>query len=112
MALDVFDHVRPNRFSRSDLEKFSEEGRPCGQWCEWAKWVALASRDSISSGLSGSPALTAALHAIVACALAVAATSDGITFDAAEFEPRPDTGERTETGFVHRVSCDAIFWHD
>ena len=60
-------HVRRNCLSSSWRLNSSDVGRPCGQW--WrvlGQLPQVQAGSAISSGVSRSPAFTAALHAIVA----------------------------------------------
>lgn len=62
--------------------------------------------------LAGTLEQAVALAEAAIAAIAPAGTFDGVGFGRAEIEPRPDGGERTPTGFIRKISFDAIFWHD
>ena len=58
-------YVRLNCLSSSSRVKTSSVGRPWGQWCESATVCRCSSRAAISTAVSRSPALIAALQATV-----------------------------------------------
>lgn len=53
-----------------------------------------------------------ALREAAIAALAGPFVSEGVHFGRSGFDPIRDLGEKTETGFVHRDSFDALIWHD
>ncbi|PKB19656.1 uncharacterized protein DUF3168 [Novosphingobium kunmingense] len=53
-----------------------------------------------------------ALREAAIAALAGPFVSGGVRFGRSQFGPVRDLSEKTETGFVHRDSFDALIWHD